>query len=571
MAVLGGGLGAIAAAFYLTDTPDKRARFRVTVFTDEHRLGGKAGSGRNLAHGGRIEEHGLHILLGFYDELFSLLRATWDAWTPPPDGPFHSLDDALEPQRRITFPERVPRRPGWDLWHVDFPRVPGRPGDPRTPRVWLDRLLEWLDEVLAPLPLETPRLQGAERVLERLDDLLTRLSARGERADDARRAVRLARLGLVVARGYVADVLPHGPEAFDRIDHLEFRTWLRRHGADEELTWWAPVRAFYTLGFAFEGGRNDDEAAASIAAGVALRVLLEFGLGYRDAPAYRMLAGMGDVVFAPLYDVLRDRGVRFRFGRRVTGFSRDGEGISRVHLEVAQVGRIRPLVQVDGVRSWPSEPVGRLRPARRPRRVLRRGHEFDVVLSGIPAPCVPEVYASLADLPGWAEVLAMPTVATRAAQLWLRPPLDQLGFDGGSSILTGYEAPLDSWADMSSLLAREDVPAGSLHYLVACLPEGTTDVGTSRWLAESGHLLLPNYEPSDEIMRYERLNDVGSERYVQSPPGTSRVRLGQGESGVPNLFLAGDWTRTTLSAGSAEAAVESGRLAAVALMDGTAR
>ncbi|MCP4810125.1 MAG: NAD(P)-binding protein [Proteobacteria bacterium] len=144
VAVLGGGLGAIAAAFYLTDTSEKRARFQVTVFTDEHRLGGKTGSGRNLDHGGRIEEHGLHILLGFYDEMFGLLRAVWADWRPPADGPFQSLDDALEPQRRITFPERVPRRPGWDFWHVDFPHVAGRPGGsaPGTP---LDRPAGALD------------------------------------------------------------------------------------------------------------------------------------------------------------------------------------------------------------------------------------------------------------------------------------------------------------------------------------------------------------------------------------------------------------------------------------------
>ena len=543
MAVLGGGLGAIAAAFYLTDTPEKRRRFRVTVFTDEHRLGGKAGSGRNLEHGGRIEEHGLHILLGFYDEVFTLLRAAWGAWTPPKHGPFQSLDDALQPIHCITFPERVPRRPGWDRWHVRFPQREGPPGD------WLEAMLERLDEVLP------DGIGGRDRLLDRLDERLTRMSARGEAADAPRRAVRLARLGLILVRGYLRDVLPHGPEAFERIDHLELREWLIQHGADEELAWWAPVRAFYTLGFAFRGGRNDDPAAGSIAAGVALRILLRFALGYTGAPAYRMLAGMGDVVFTPLYEVLKKRGVRFRFLRRIERLDVDEHGVSRIHLQALKVGRLRPLVRHGGVKAWPSEPRGDLRDPKRPRRVLRRGVEFDQVVSGIPAPCVPGVYEALADRPEWAAVLRMPTVATRAAQLWMRPTMEQLGAEG--DVLTGFEPPLDSWADMTPLLAREDVDAGSLHYLVSCLPEGTDEVPVDRWLAESGHLLVPGYEPHDQVMRYVRTNTEGSERYVQSPPGTTSVRLAPGGSGVPNLFLAGDWTRTTLSAGSAEAVIGS--------------
>ncbi|MCP4810124.1 MAG: hypothetical protein GY913_24655 [Proteobacteria bacterium] len=381
----------------------------------------------------------------------------------------------------------------------------------------------------------------------------------------------MARLGLIVARGYVHDVQPHGPDAFERIDHLEFRDWLRLHGADDELTWWAPVWAFYTLGFAFREGFNHDPEAGSIAAGVALRILLKFGFAYRDAPAFRMKAGMGDIVFTPLYDVLRKRGVRFKFHRRVTGFELGDDGIERIDLQVLKVGRHEPVICHKGVRAWPSEAVGELREPKRPRRRLRRGQDFDVVLSGTPAPCVPQVYAALADLPGWSDVLEMPTVATRAVQIWMRPTLEQLGWEGGSSIFSGYEPPIDSWADMSTLLPREDVQAGSLHYFVSCLPEVLEETPFDWWMAEDGPLLFPNYEKHDEVMRYERTNTVGSERYVQSPPGTTSVRLRQGETGVANLFVAGDWTRTTLSAGSADAAVESGRLAAEALIEQQSR
>jgi uncharacterized protein with NAD-binding domain and iron-sulfur cluster len=61
VAVLGGGCGALAAAYWLTATPELRDRYSVTVYTRGWRLGGKGASGRNSAEADRIEEHGIHI------------------------------------------------------------------------------------------------------------------------------------------------------------------------------------------------------------------------------------------------------------------------------------------------------------------------------------------------------------------------------------------------------------------------------------------------------------------------------------------------------------------------------
>ena len=49
------------------------------------RLGGKGASGRNAAHGSRIEEHGLHIWFGFYDNAFLTMRQCYEelARAPP--------------------------------------------------------------------------------------------------------------------------------------------------------------------------------------------------------------------------------------------------------------------------------------------------------------------------------------------------------------------------------------------------------------------------------------------------------------------------------------------------------
>src|SRR6202012_1215070 len=73
-------------------------------------------------------------------------------------------------------------------------------------------------------------------------------------------------------------------------------------------------RGIYDLVFAFEDG---DVTRPRLAAGVALRGAMRMFFTYRGSLFWRMSAGMGDVVFAPLYQVLRQRGVQFRFFHRL--------------------------------------------------------------------------------------------------------------------------------------------------------------------------------------------------------------------------------------------------------------
>jgi uncharacterized protein with NAD-binding domain and iron-sulfur cluster len=56
-----------------------------------------------------------------------------------------------------------------------------------------------------------------------------------------------------------------------------------------------------------------------------------------------------------------------------------------------------------------------------------------------------------------------------------------------------------------------------------------------------------------------------SDRYVQSPPKTTRYRISPLDNTYDNLTIAGDWTACGLNVGCVEAAVISGRLAAHAL------
>ena len=69
---------------------------------------------------------------------------------------------------------------------------------------------------------------------------------------------------------------------------------------------------------------------------------------YRGAFFWRMNAGMGDVVFAPLYQVLKRRGVRFEFFHRLRNVGlapqADGSYVQALDFDVqAQVKSIKGL------------------------------------------------------------------------------------------------------------------------------------------------------------------------------------------------------------------------------------
>jgi uncharacterized protein with NAD-binding domain and iron-sulfur cluster len=109
VAVLGGGVGGMVAAYWLTSTPKLRDQFEVTVHQMGWRLGGKGASGRNLDEGGRIEEHGLHIWFGFYDNAFFTMRQCYEELeqvAPRSENcPIRTFDDAFTPSPVIGLYE----------------------------------------------------------------------------------------------------------------------------------------------------------------------------------------------------------------------------------------------------------------------------------------------------------------------------------------------------------------------------------------------------------------------------------------------------------------------------------
>lgn len=557
-------MGALAAAFELTRSPSWRARYEVTVLQTGWVLGGKGASTRNPDHGHRIEEHGFHTWGGYYDAAFRLMRDCYDEQRRPAGAPLATLGEAFEKQSRLALAESVDGQ--WRFWPIRMPENDASPGSGGR--------LTAADYGTMSLDLLRGLGSGSAGLPPEGRALLRALAGLPTTARDAARRTRIAVDFLAtVVRGLLVDrIHERGSSA---IAGEDWSRWLARHGGSE-LTRTSPlVRGMYDLLFAYDGG---DTSRPNLSAAGVVPTVMKFLLGYRGAVLWQMQAGMGEVVFAPLYSVLRKRGVEFRFFHTVRSIaaSADGHSVSRVVVERAAQPRgsgYDPLVELDGLPVWPDRPIlERLQSTEPGSVVLRKGEDFDALVLGISLGGLPELTQDLAVRnERWKAMLEhVPTVATQAMQLWFDRNSKDLGWPRDACILGGYAHPFNTWADMSHLIGRERFApgsVGSIAYLCGPCPDGSPAVESNArdWLARHARSLWP--AAGGDLARsirsaYFRSNAVGSERYVQSAAGSLEYRLPPDDSGFDNLFLAGDWVRTDYNIGTIEAAVLGGLSAA---------
>ena len=108
-------MGALTTAFELTEGRCADQFERITVYQRGWRLGGKGASSRG-PHS-RIEEHGLHVLLGYYDHTFDVMRRCYEALDrdrSDPSCPIRTWDDAVEPSNLVGVVDR--HDGGWEPW-----------------------------------------------------------------------------------------------------------------------------------------------------------------------------------------------------------------------------------------------------------------------------------------------------------------------------------------------------------------------------------------------------------------------------------------------------------------------
>lgn len=673
VAVVGGGIAGLTAAWRLSSRKC-RDEFEVTVYQRGWRLGGKGASSRG-PHG-RIEEHGLHVWLGYYENAFRLMRQVYrenDRPTTDPSCSITRFDQAFAPIRRVGIGESADGN--WSDWIAGFRPLGGSPGERTTEGEnsgtrFIRRILALLTDFVASLPEDDtdseasgpvvlsgspdppalppvgphrlirlteigsltaalqilrlfdgtsrPGRQATAYVLDRIDGVRADIDERLGRHADARRTRDFVDLLVTCLRGAVRDGLFADPAGLAAVNDLDLRDWLRRHGAAAQTCDQPLIKALYDLAFAYEQG---DFERPRIAAGQGLLLTWKMFLEYRGALFWQMQAGMGDIVFAPLYQALKARGVRFEFFHRLdrVQLSADGSRVAALtfgrQADLRQPGEeYRPLIRVGGLPCFPAEPdvdqlIGPVptdleshwsqRGSERPRR-LTAGHDFDDVVLAVSIGMIPHCCPDLLRRSSrWrAMVRHSATVATQSLQLWLTPTEVELGWPHVGSAVSGYPPPLDTYAGMSHLIPREEWPPsgrpGTIAYFCSALEDawavdpdlarktvranavdfldnrvshfwpGVGDPGGGfRW--DVLHPACSGATPDRLDTQYWRANVDPSDRYVQCLPGSVRHRLGADESGFDHLFLAGDWIDNGLNAGCIEAAVISGIQAANAV------
>ena len=558
----------MAAAFELT-RPQYAGKHQVTVYQVGWRLGGKGASGRGAAD--RIEEHGLHLWMGFYENAFRLMRECYaELKRDPQQCPIADWHDAFVPAPLVGVAEQSPSGQ-WSVWKGSLPPTEGLPGDPpKNGRRWtiadymarsvalvrtlfetiqgadrgetegaaregtmdrsdqagaspnvvlagISRLLRYGElatlaavvEAVALLEVVMGSLsQYSENVALRLLDAIAHgardvLEARLEHDTPLRRVWQVIDLTLATLRGGIRFGIMTDPRGFDTIDEYDCREWLRLNGASESSVNSGYLRALYDLGFSYENG---DATRPRIAAGQAVRSMVRAFFTYRGSFFWRMRAGMGDIVFAPLYEVLKKRGVRFEFFHRLENVKlADPAGVADgdspyvealefdVQAEIEGGKEYQPLVEVRKLPCWPSKPDYRqLVDGERLEReagnfeshwdrskvrskILRVMNDFDIVVLGVGLGAVPYVCREIvARDPRWrAMVDHVQTVATQAFQIWMSTDPKELGWADPPINLSGFVEPFDTWADMRHLIPQESWPRAprSLAYFCSVLPD----------------------------------------------------------------------------------------------------
>jgi uncharacterized protein with NAD-binding domain and iron-sulfur cluster len=549
VAIVGSGCAAITTAFELT-RPEHQGRYAVTIYQTGWRWGGKGASGRGP--GGRIEEHGLHVWLGFYENAFRLLRECYAELGRAPGTPLATWREAFFEEPHVGMVDQNADG-GWVRWTSFFPAAPGLPGDPldasnpfaiksylahvasllrtllmglRTthsrpmphstalhadadapPQTLLESLTEQLSEwlrlgaltaaaglveaaaivevVVRALPAYPENL--ALKLLDRMaqvvrDQLESALSA----DDEVRCKWEIIDLVLAILVGAVRFRLLLNPRGLESIDEYECRDWLRMNGASPRSLDSAFVRGLYDLALAYEDG---DPTRPGLAAGQALRGSLRMFFTYRGAMFWKMRAGMGDVVFAPFYEVLKRRGVKVEFFHRLENVQ-IGEALSAsdkphvrglefdVQAHVVGGGEYQPLVDVQGLPCWPAQAdFGQLVDGSRlhaenwafeshwdrrrvARKMLQVGRDFDFVVLGVSVGAIPHVCSEiLARDKRWRSMVThVKTVATQAFQVWMNEDMRRLGWHHPPVTLSAFVKPFDTWADMTHVLKHEAWP-----------------------------------------------------------------------------------------------------------------
>lgn len=543
--ILGGGVSSITAAFELTSQPDWQSKYDITLYQQGWRIGGKGASGRNAQDHERIEEHGIHVWFGFYYNAFHAMRACYKELARPADAPLATWNEAFKPHHTTAFAQDFNN--DWLAWTIHTLALPGEVGEGWNPKSFMEAvaaIISWLlnhtkagtdsehvshgffhhiaDDLKqlidhSVIATVVEKLEEAEHKLLNFDQndanahpvLVALLKEIRTLVDDITKPFRkkhvaasrlwlLLDFGLTAVIGLIEGELYH--YGLDSVNDTNLKDWMKQYGASEETLDGPIMHSLYGGIFAY---KNGDTEQPNVETGTVLRAGMLAVTTAKESFIWRMQAGMGDVVFAPYYEVLKRRGVKFKFFHQVEELvaeqTKDRSFVKQIciakQVPLAQgVSEYDPLVNVKGLPCWPSEPqYDQIEPSvvqqlkdnhinlesfwsnwseiyNQEKITLEAGTDFDRIIFGISVASIPSLCPTLLTAnPKLKEMTDnISTVCTQAYQLWMNQDIQQLGWPNYKA---GEEAPevlgyntqaLDSWADVSYLAERETWPADNM-------------------------------------------------------------------------------------------------------------
>lgn len=569
--ILGGGMASLSAAHELTDYEGWQENYEITIYQTGWRLGGKTSTGRGRCD--RIEEHGIHILQGWYDTTFRLLRSIYAERKKEnlaPGSPLQDLfKDGLVANNTTLLTEFIPEIGKWINWPLIFPETTEQPGTGEPLDMWslVKKGMAVMLEMLLGSPYEKgvnpvaawildhffPKYENgveekqqektgclyffmkpflkknseARRIIDKeISNILEAAHLLNEPATDNKHAhhsiilnmiekyiKHIEQKGLPFAeaekenrhiaiaicfayynlKGVLEDVYNPGTKTFDfnKINKYDYRQWLGMQGAPQWLIDSVIVRFFYTGTFA----NLVNETGGAVAAGTALQFFAKSS-GYKGSFVYQMVYGTGDVMVMPLYEVLKNRGVKFKFFHKIeqvhyaaTGAIENISYAEQVQLAVPEYNPVKKIND-DKLSVWPSEPlydqlnpndVKRLKAAKISledpwaewadfkQGQLQKGVDFDEVILGIPLGTLKTICSEIIEVEDRWKLMVnnVVTTPTQSAQLWFLPSLKELGFDlatwglpseDAAPNVVVYQNPMYSWLDSSLVLTNENWP-----------------------------------------------------------------------------------------------------------------
>lgn len=544
--ILGGGISALTAAFEMTRQPNWQDHYDITLYQMGWRLGGKCATARGP--NARIEEHGIHGFLGCYYNALPLMADCYRALNRPAGVPLATFEEAFKPNSFVLMWEFIDGSlKRWPFTAPTNSLLPGDPSSLQTVQQWVGGVVQFVDQLLE--PVHTPALSAqsiemaleltvgrvllrelrhvilaaeslVEHVLAAFEPLWvwlkSKLQGLIEGNDDLRRLYITVEFLLALVRGTIADnIFERG---FDSIDNENFSDWLQRHGASV-ITASSPL-ALNTVNLSYQYPQGDTARTALMAAGAYLHWTLR-SFAFMGAFAWLFEAGSGETVVAPLYEVLKKRGVKFEFFHKVASLelSADKTQVSAVNMIVQATLKnpaagYDPLINVKGLPAWPGEPLyGQLvqgtalqdqhidlesywtpwQPVAT--RQLQAGMDYDQILFAISIGAVPYLCADIvAARPDWQAMVArVTTVQTQTMQIWLTRTTAELGWDipfknpTDTVIGATYINPIGGQVDFTHLLQWEDWPAAATPKALWYFSGAMGDYGTPPPFSDHGY------------------------------------------------------------------------------------